>query len=404
MSRGLRIAVVGAGINGVMSAWALARRGHAVDLFERGEPMGGTSSASTKLLHGGLRYLETGDVALVREGLRERAWWIEQAPHIAHPLELLLPVVRGRGRPRWMVKAGLLLYDRLSGRRLLAPHRWLARDEVLAKMPGLRAEGLEGAYAFWDGQMDDHALGLWALEQAQAAGVRLHGGCEVQRLGEDGTLWLGQGGAPETARGGKPQPVHGGAQETPRVVSAPGSGAVAAGRPGAEESPRFDAVCNLAGPAAGLLLERSALPSRHRLRLVRGSHLLVDGELPCGLLVQAPSDRRVCFILPYRGRVMIGTTEVEQGPQEPIAPSEAERHYLLEVWNASFERRLAPADVRTSFAGVRPLVSQAGNANANTREHAVERHGRVVTVFGGKWTTSRALGEQVADEVERGCR
>ncbi|HWS75929.1 MAG TPA: glycerol-3-phosphate dehydrogenase/oxidase [Quisquiliibacterium sp.] len=357
----MRVAVVGAGINGVMSAWALARRGHEVELFERGEPMAGTSSASTKLLHGGLRYLETGDVSLVREGLRERAWWIEQAPRIAHPLELLLPVVRGRGRPRWMVKAGLVLYDRLSGRRLLAPHRWLGRDEVLARLPGLRAEGLLGAYAFWDGQMDDRALGLWALGQAQAAGVRARTHCEVTRLAPDGTL------------------------SGPDVPAAP-----------------FDAVCNLAGPGAGLLLERSGLPSRHRLRLVRGSHLLVDGSLPCGLLVQAPSDRRVCFILPYGGRVMIGTTEVEQGPDEPVAPSPAERDYLLEVWNASFERRLSAADVRESFAGVRPLLAQAGDANANTREHAIERHGRVLSVFGGKWTTSRSLGEQVADEVERG--
>lgn len=357
------VAVVGAGINGVMSAWALARRGHRVELFERGEPMAGTSSASTKLLHGGLRYLETGDIALVREGLHERAWWIAQAPQIAHPLELLLPVVRGRGRPRWMVKAGLLLYDRLSGGELLAPHRWLAPTEVLAKLPGIRSDALVGAYAFWDGQMDDRALGLWALAQACDAGVRLRSHCEVDAVGEDGSLRV----AGEAAR-------------------------------------RFDVVCNLAGPWAGRLLERSGLSSRHRLRLVRGSHLIVDATLPCGLLVQAPSDGRVCFILPYQGRVMIGTTEVEQGLDDPVVCSDAERDYLLQVWNASFERALAPADVRASFAGVRPLVAEAGNASANTREHLIERRGRLVTVFGGKWTTSRRLGEQVLETVEQGAR
>lgn len=358
----MRIAVVGAGINGVMSAWALARRGHEVELFERGEPMAGTSSASTKLLHGGLRYLETGDIALVREGLRERAWWLEQAPRFAHPLELLLPVVRGRGRPRWMVKAGLVLYDRLSGSRLLARHRWLGRDETLARLPGLRPEGLQGAYAFWDGQMDDRALGLWALDQARAAGVRLRAHCEVLRIGAEGSV----------------------------VVS---------GEVAPDRELRFDSVCNLAGPGAGLLLERSGLPSAHRLRLVRGSHLLVDGALPCGLLVQAPADGRVCFILPYAGRVMIGTTEVEQAAGEPVAPSDAERDYLLEVWNATFEGRLAAADVRSSFAGVRPLLAEAGDANENTRGHAIERHGRVLTVFGGKWTTSRSLGEEVAGMI-----
>lgn len=390
----MRIAVVGAGINGVMSAWALARRGHEVALFERGEPMAGTSSASTKLLHGGLRYLETGDVALVREGLRERAWWLEQAPHLAHPLELLLPVVRGRGRPRWMVKAGLVLYDRLSGSRLLARHRWLGREETLARLPGLRPEGLQGAYAFWDGQMDDHALGLWALGQAQAAGVRLHPHCEVLRIGADGGVLVSgcvanSGDADDSLDGAVSE-----------VAGLSVAGAVSAGAAGAREL-RFDAVCNLAGPGAGLLLERSGLPSAHRLRLVRGSHLLVDGALPCGLLVQAPSDGRVCFILPYGGRVMIGTTEVEQAPGDPVAPSDAERDYLLDVWNASFERRLTAADVRSSFAGVRPLLAEAGGANENTRGHAVERHGRVLTVFGGKWTTSRSLGEEVADALER---
>ena len=358
----MRIAVVGAGINGVMTAWALARRGHEVVLFERGEPMGETSSASTKLLHGGLRYLETGHVALVREGLRERAWWIGQAPQFAHRLELLVPIRAGDGRPRWMIKAGLVLYDMLSGARRLGSHRWMSRAEVLARMPGLRGERLDGAYSFWDGQMDDRALGLWAARQAQAAGVELRAGCEVATVGEGGEL--------RTAVG---------------------------------EALRFDAICNVAGPWAEDLLSASGLKTRHHLRLVRGSHILIDGPLPCGMLVQAPSDARVCFILPYLGRIMIGTTEAEHPRGAPVRPSDAERDYLIDAWNAHFERRIDASDVRESFAGVRPLLAQPGDPNANTREHAIERHGRVVTVFGGKWTTSRVLGEQTADAIEHGA-
>ncbi len=386
----MNVAVVGAGINGVMTAWALARRGHAVELFERGDPIAATSSASTKLLHGGLRYLETGHLAFVREGLAERAWWIAHAPHLAHPIELLLPVVRGRGRPAWMVKAGLVMYDLLAGKRGLHRHRWVDRAEVLARVPGLRAEGLRGAYAFWDGQMDDAALGRWALEQARKAGVVLHAHCEVARIGEDGSLAAAAGA--DTA-------------ENSAGVGRAGAGdaTVDASEDGASGAfiHRFDAICNVAGPWAQRLLQTSGLHSEHTLRLVRGSHLLVDGELPCGLLVQAPSDNRVVFILPYLGRILIGTTEVEQALDAPTACSDAERDYLLDTWNATFERRLAPADVRETFAGARPLIAEKGDPNANTREHAIERHGRVVSVFGGKWTTSRVLGEQMADEVER---
>jgi glycerol-3-phosphate dehydrogenase len=356
----VKVAVVGAGINGVMTAWALARRGHEVTLFERGEPIGETSSASTKLLHGGLRYLETGHVSLVREGLAERAWWIDRAPQFAHKLELLLPIRRGEGRPRWMIKTGLVLYDQLSGKRALGRHRWLRRAQVVQRLPGLRGEGLLGAYAFWDGQMDDLELGRWALWQAIEAGVDLHSHCPVASVGEQGDL-----------------------------------------RTAAGESLLFDAICNVGGPWAESLLAASGLRTRQHLRLVRGSHILIDGDLPCGMLVQAPSDNRVCFILPYLGQVMVGTTEVEHAPGEPIACSDAERDYLVDTWNAYFERRIGAADVRRSFAGVRPLLAQPGDPNANTREHAIERHGRVITVFGGKWTTARVLGEQLADAVER---
>jgi len=355
----MRIAVVGAGIKGVLAAWALARRGFSVELFERGTPTGETSSASTKLLHGGLRYLETGHVSIVREGLAERAWWIGKAPELAHRPELLLSVRRRRGRPRRMVKAGLVLYDLLSGRRRLGSQRWLGRDEVIARLPGLCVGGLTGAYSFWDGQVDDRALGPRALGRATEAGVTLHPGKRVESITKCGELCT-------------------------------------QGAPARE----FAAICNVCGPWAEDLLAASGRVARHRMRLLHGSHILVDGTRAFGRFIRAPSDDRVCFVLPYLGRVMVGTTEAERAVGEPIVCIDAERDYLIDVCNANFDRPIGPADVRERFAGVRPLLAEPGDPNANTCESAFERHGRGLTVFGSKWTAARVFGEQFADEIE----
>ena len=147
----MNLAVVGAGLHGIMSAWALRADGHEVVLYEQGEPMNATSRASTKLLHGGLRYLEHGDIGLVREGLRARSWWLSRAPELTRSIEITIPVYRGKGRGRWTLKAGLTLYDLLAGRSRLCRHRWLDPGYLKERAPGLKTRGLLGAYVFCDG-------------------------------------------------------------------------------------------------------------------------------------------------------------------------------------------------------------------------------------------------------------
>lgn len=355
----LRIAVVGGGINGVMTAWSLARRGHAVELFERGRLMDATSSASTKLLHGGLRYLENGEFRLVREGLRERAWWIGQAPQLAHALRLVLPVYRWSRRPAWMVRIGLSLYSLLSGDRSLGPHAWHPRERLLALAPELDGTDLVGGFTFYDGQMDDRALGLWAAGQAAAAGVRLHEHAPVERVDGDGGLWTG----------------------------------------GARQG--FERVVNVAGPWADGLLAASGVPSRYRLDLVRGSHLVLKRPLTAGILAEVRGERRIAFALPWQeGTTLVGTTEVRQGPEQAPACSAEERDYLLAFHNRLLRTPAGPADIAHTFAGLRPLLRSADDPNRATREYAIETRGSLVSVFGGKWTTARALGETVADRVE----
>jgi glycerol-3-phosphate dehydrogenase len=354
----MRIAVVGAGINGIMSAWALADAGHAVVLFERGAPMSETSRASTKLLHGGLRYLEHGEIRLVREGLRERAWWLQAAPHLTGKIEIVLPVYRHSPRGKLKLRLGLIAYDLLAGRMRLGRHRWLSVDELRERAPHLRTDGLIGGFAFLEGQMDDHALGLWALDRAQEKGVAVRSHTLVERVDTHGGVLVGG------------------------------------------EREQFDRVVNAAGPWARQLLDDSGVPTRYALDLVRGSHVMLDRPLRQGFLLQSPDDGRVCFVLPYQGRTLIGTGEVRQTLQDPIACSMQERDYLLRLYNAHLTPPIEPGEALRTFAGVRPLVAgNAASASAVTREYALERQGSLLTIFGGKWTTSRALGQKVAASV-----
>jgi glycerol-3-phosphate dehydrogenase len=345
-----------------MTAWRLAELGGSVDLFERDTLMGATSSASTKLLHGGVRYLEQGEFRLVRESLHERTWWVKQAPQFAHPIRLLLPIPRAHsivgGRPRWLVGLGLTLYDVLAGSHTFGRHHWHSAREVVSMLPHLRMETFAGAYSFFDAQMDDHALGLWAADQAREAGVRVHEHTRVDRVSSDGRMTI------------------------------------------AGESTQYDAVVNVAGPWAARLLEDSDVRADHTLDLVRGSHLLLRGSIEAGVLVQVPGERRVCFVLPYKGNTLLGTTEVRQTLHDPIVCSAEEQQYLLGVYNATFADTKTDADIIGTFAGVRPLLRSAADPTRATREYVVEREGQLVTVFGGKWTTSRALARHVARVVE----
>ncbi len=230
------IAVIGGGINGLCSAWELARRGARVTLFERGELMRETSRNSSKMLHGGVRYLENLELRLVYEALRERAWWLQRCPHLSREMRLVMPVYKDGPRPRWMLKAGLTLYDLLAGKQNLTPHRWLGREQLMELDPGLQTDGLQGGFRYSDGQMDDYRLGLWVADRAREAGAEIVENTEVLSLSVDG-----------------------------RVTTA-------------GQSRNFHAIANVAGPWAEQLLRQSGIPSSMHLDLIRGSHILFAGE------------------------------------------------------------------------------------------------------------------------------
>lgn len=355
----MKVAVIGGGINGVMSAWALCRQGAEVSLFERGELMNETSAASSRMLHGGIRYLEHGHFSLVREALRERAWWRAQAPHLTTQIPLLIPVYRHGARARWVLGLGVRLYDFLARGSGFPRARWHDAASVRARLPQLASEGLLGAWEYWDGLMDDRALGLWAAQQLAAAGAVIHTGVAVSRVTPQGEV--GAFGARLT----------------------------------------FDCVVNAAGPWAGQLLAQSGVSTRYALTLIRGSHILIDRPLGCGCVLQDPASRRVVFVLPAGAHTLLGTTEVPQSAPQPTAPSAEEIGYLKDAYQRAFSPALAPGEIVQMFAGVRPVVKQHGHFSSASREALIEVQGRLITVWGGKWTTSRALGEKVARAAKR---
>jgi glycerol-3-phosphate dehydrogenase len=353
----IKIAVIGGGINGVMAAWELAKAGHSVDLIEKSNVMSATSSASTKLLHGGLRYLEHGRFSLVRESLRERAWWLEAAPDVTQVIPILFPIFQRSPRSRWTIKLGMVLYDRLAGKFWVGKHRWVSCAELTKVIPNLKSAGLKGAYLFYDGQMDDYALGLWATEQAKSEGVTVLEHTQVDCITADGSVEI---------QGNQRQ---------------------------------YDRVINAAGPWAVELLKQSGLPYEYDLDLVRGSHLLLDRNIKHGMMLTAQTDGRLFFVLPYKGKTLLGTTEVRQDLSEPVVCSESETNYLITAYNDSFDDSIDQSDVLSSFAGLRPLLKSHKNPNRATREYRIEQHEKVISVFGGKWTTARALAKKITTKL-----
>ncbi len=353
-----RIAVIGGGINGAGAAWELARRDYDVTLFDKGTCGAQTSSATTKMIHGGLRYLEHLQFGLVRESLRERAWLLERAPELVAPLEILLPLYADSPRRKTTLRIGLTIYDALSGRAKIAHHRFHPAQKVRERVP-LRQEGLRGGFSYWDAQVDDFALVRSVVASAIRDGATVREQTPVTALVRDGEQWLVRTVADET---------------------------------------RFDLIVNAAGPWMNELLRANEIKARYVLSLVRGSHIVLKRRLSdAGLLLQSTTDRRVFFVLPWKETTLVGTTEVVQTqPLDHIRASDDEIEYLIARYNRYVEQPLTRDDVASTFSGVRPLVGRASNPSAIGRDFRVIRDGNLINVFGGKLTTFMALARKVA--------
>jgi glycerol-3-phosphate dehydrogenase len=355
----MKIAIIGGGINGVMAAWELCKKNHQVTMFEKTTVMSQTSSASTKLLHGGLRYLENFEFSLVKEALGERQWWIKKAPKIAKPIKIFIPVYKKSRRPAWVYKMGLTLYDLFAGKENIGKHLTHEIIEMEQLCPDLIIKDLVKGFSYFDGQMDDYKLGIWAFNQVKKyKNFTIREKTIVNKVNNDGVVCL------------------------------------------KEKKEYFDKVINIAGPWAKKLLKDSKISSKYDLDLVRGSHIVVNRKFKQGYLLEVPNERRIFFVLPYKGQALIGTTEVRQKISNKVKPSQIEINYLINSYNYYFLNKISKNEIVNSFAGLRPLVKSSENPNKAKREYAVESNKNLISIFGGKWTSARALGKKISEVIK----
>lgn len=362
------VLVVGGGIHGAGVLQAAAAAGHSALLVEERAPAFGTSSRSSKLIHGGLRYLETAQLGLVRESLREREILCRIAPHIVRLVPFLIPIYGETTRAPWKIRAGLSLYALLGG---------LGRDARFASLPrsewdaldGLRTDDLRAVFRYFDGQTDDAALVHAVLASACELGAEV--ACPARFVGarrvENGYV--------------------------ARIADAT-----------REHELRCRALVNAAGPWAGDVQRRiEPQPPRYDVELVAGAHIELAGSLERGIYyVEAPRDRRAVFVMPWKGRTLVGTTETSyRGDPALVKPLDSEIAYLLETF-----ARYMPArsrEVLASWAGLRVLPAASSRAFTRPRDVTLitddERTPRYLAIYGGKLTGYRATAEKVVQRL-----
>lgn len=365
------VLIIGGGASGLGAAVDAASRGLQTVLLEASDFAKATSSRSTKLIHGGFRYLKQGNLPLVRESLHERGLLLKNAPGLVHPLPFVLPVYSTVDR--WFYGAGLKLYDVLAGKLGMQPSRFLSSRETREALPTLRPENLRGGIRYFDGQFDDARL---AISLAQA----------VFNLG-------------------------GTAMNHCRALSFLKSGGRIAGVAARDEETgetfeiRARVVVNATGIFTDSLRQQDEPDTKRLVTFSQGSHVVLDSRFlpgPNALMIPKTEDGRVLFAIPWQGRTLIGTTDVEipEASLDP-RPAEAEIEFLLQHAGRYLSKVPTRSDILSTFAGIRPLISAGGGkTSALSREHAlVVSAAGLVSVAGGKWTTYRRMAEQTIDRA-----
>ena len=368
------LVVIGGGATGLGIAVDAASRGYDVALFEQSDFAKGTSSRSTKLVHGGVRYLQQGNVSLVMEALRERGRLLRNAPHLVRDVPFIVPSYEWWEQPFYGV--GLKVYDLLAGRYGFGSSKNLSRQEVMHEIPSIERDGLRGGTRYYDGQFDDARLAINLAATAFHQGATVLNYAQVTGLEKDGS---------GTVTGVTVRDIESG--EVYRV-----GGRVVVNATG----PFTDGVRQLDHPGAVPIVAPS-----------QGVHIVLDGSFiprDSAIMVPHTDDGRVMFAIPWYDVAVVGTTDtpIAEVDLEP-RPLAEEIEFILETANRYLEHDAGPEDVRSVFAGIRPLVKvgDGSETSALSRDHTIliDPTSGLVTVAGGKWTTYRKMAEDVVDHA-----
>jgi glycerol-3-phosphate dehydrogenase len=373
LSPRVRVLILGGGIHGVGMLHDLASRGWKdIHLVEKGSIGEGTSSRSTKLIHGGLRYLRRiSQFGMVSESLRERKLLLELAPDLVKPIEILVPVI-DNGPSSLTLRAGLFLYEILARRGNLAKHKKCNIRDLESEMPGVDFSQMRHVYSFWDGQTDDLGLVNRVAASARRLGAKISENHEAISIRTDHDGW--------------------------RVKIRNRDGKVT------EISALY--VINCLGPWANRFLQASSIVPTHQGFNDQGTHLLFDDlGFKKGFLLQSPDDQRIFFILPWKGYTLVGTTEtLYEGDPSNQQVNQQDVDYLLSRCNQYLKKPLLRSDVRMAFAGLRWLAVEEKNLMTKVSRESIvgertSKRGLLMTIYGGKLTSYRSLCAKIGDRL-----
>ena len=366
MSKVFDLFIIGGGINGAGLARDAAGRGLSVCLADKGEIGGATSSWSTKLIHGGLRYLENYEFKLVRESLKERETIYKIAKPISKPIPFIIPYV-DKIRPAWLIKIGLFLYDNLGGKTIIPKSNTL---DISKKLPNILKKKYKTGFQYFDVQIDDKKLTKLNIKSAKRYKAKVLEYNKVKKAEIDGNEWV----------------IH--LQKGKKIKS--------------------KILINASGPWINETLKKNIkIKSKNKIRLVKGSHIITKKLYKKDVAFTFQNtDKRIIFVIPYKKKFsLIGTTEVEVKSPENKEISKKEIQYLIRSVNNYLEKQISTKDIVDSYSGIRPLIEDFNQASKVTRDYIFDlniiKKLPLLSIYGGKLTTYRKLAESVLLDLEK---